>query len=1785
MSAARKLPIAFAILAAAFAAPLRAQDAETLDWGRRYATRIVETRETGFRLELANGNEGRLRSRQARIGRMGYIAAPKGAIVRWTIAEAEWRIWNDGIPSKKTYTLADFDPQADLPPQMRAGSARFVDLFRGVGMYACDFTVGAYPGGSTTGRSFAVIERATYDIAWEGAIADGATTPEALAERDPFLLDFGGETVLNPEQLAAAWRADDAPARTAEWERWSRTLAEASKRGPVLMLKAVRPGIHAISPRDLSAAGIDPLKLDASLLAAYIDGEPVPLGVENLRSGPFVGDMAVWLDVPFSSAERTPFVPVWLMHGEESARLRHEAPQRVPGERDEAAKATTTVEILEPNVYDPANPFTERTGRWCTAVCRRGALVAIPFHLAKVAKDREARIVLSLGGHDRQASQIVEVSVNGTVVGPAEKFAGVGPQMRECVLPAGLLREGENTLHVRYPDERDSALSGSVSVSWAEVTVPLSIGDLPFGTPIRIESSADRLVVAGVEHPSKSRFATIYGVDRTDPSARRPLRAVYRGTSDDVQKFEVTVPVGPSGACEIVLAAPDNAARFPWILPYAHEELVAPKDGADYLIVADRRFVPSLAPLIRSRETRGMTVRVLPVDAIDAVFGHGRHGYRSIEEALRHAWSNWPGRRFSQVVMVGEASEYWWEHRRARPGVSENMVPIHGFAEPTTDIRGDDRYARVSGSGALPDFEIGRVSVPNVAQFEAFRTKLAGYESAPPAGPWLTRHLFFADDEAEFGAVGDKIARLELSEGGEAERHYLQNYPWEDYFRLGGRKRSTAMTDVIVDSMSRGALTATYLGHGGPNLWSGERIFHYRDIPSIHSRGRFPIMTAASCNTAWIDYPDGIVTQSIGEQFLAAPDAGCIALFAPVSGTNSQEHDILLRPFFEGLVGRRFDTVGRAALFAKLEYMLERNQGYVPEQFVLLGDPATLVPRPTERMALTISPSAVFASEPATVAVSGSVADMAWGLAEGRLMNLQGDDVVPPVRAEVADGKFALSFAVPPALEEGRHRLVVHAWNEGEGRHERKEYALRVVGPDTTLEWTADPPPSVATAPGTPVALRLAATLAPGYDLENVRLSIRNVTADTELTSGTVRIGAGKLSAWDFKIPTPDGVTVLEATTRFEDAAKGVDPIATSRIVLFGRRPDGPPVAVSDRLAKVKRLASPDRVEFTIPVYNVGTEPVRIASGELRAGDAPIGAGSAAGELKPGESTDIVLATVDFLPSGRRRFDFVVKGSDATLATEIAQTFPLELEIPPGADLAILGGSVATERRDYQKGETVFVRAVAQNLSDQVVEGASADLYVDVPWDSAALAKFGPGEIARFAIPGKFLPGEKRDLRLRWDPPGSAPESARLYVVVNADRKVHETVWSNNVGDTDVSFRRLPNLAIEKGAARVSSEHIGRNDVVSLTIPIVNDSPYDFAHPHIAEIEALGGGEEPQVVYREHLAGLDAGERAVLQASWKADGRRDRLAVSINAEREFGESDASDNVVSFDLEYVAGWRSLVAADGSWTFDGLFPECRLQSVYVGADSSLALAPKPAGSTTLSFDNKHLVEGEPLPEGRPVANDNRMSIVEGGLIWSAEETPEPVAFRIPLPADDRTTLYDIQFSHSATTSVENRPANVYAWSLEGVDGEIDYPKRSTQAPYIGRVETVDDFLDVRIVPTQPASNSIYAIFASPVSGTVVSPWIEIERLAECVLDAKADVPEGARILFEMRTGAGTRMDPQFGDWREVAVGDRIAAQPDARLLQWRATLVGAATASPALHSLSLRFGDAVRAGGGS
>ncbi|MFB3827368.1 MAG: hypothetical protein ACE15B_11395 [Bryobacteraceae bacterium] len=100
-------------------------------------------------------------------------------------------------------------------------------------------------------------------------------------------------------------------------------------------------------------------------------------------------------------------------------------------------------------------------------------------------------------------------------------------------------------------------------------------------------------------------------------------------------------------------------------------------------------------------------------------------------------------------------------------------------------------------------------------------------------------------------------------------------------------------------------------------------------------------------------------------------------------------------------------------------------------------------------------------------------------------------------------------------------------------------------------------------------------------------------------------------------------------------------------------------------------------------------------------------------------------------------------------------------------------------------------------------------------------------------------------------------------------------------------------------------------------------------------------------------------------------------------------------------------------------------------------------------------------------------------------------------------------------------------------------------------------------------------IYRLGDAGAAGTYESPVYDAGAVARWgALTWRGDVPSGAAIRFHTRSGNSARPDKSWSEWSEAVAssGARIAS-PNARYIQWRAELSGAA--SPALDSVTVAY----------
>lgn len=698
--------------------------------------------------------------------------------------------------------------------------------------------------------------------------------------------------------------------------------------------------------------------------------------------------------------------------------------------------------------------------------------------------------------------------------------------------------------------------------------------------------------------------------------------------------------------------------------------------------------------------------------------------------------------------------------------------------------------------------------------------------------------------------------------------------------------------------------------------------------------------------------------------------------------------------------------------------------------------------------------------------------------------------------------------------------------------------------------------------------------------MEDLVLRLRDAAQEQTLRESQVSLSPGEERIVQFAFPAPAGINRLEAEVTYREHPSGHEPLARAHVEFIASDASLPYVAISPHLVRVERTASPEQTSFAIPIFGVRGSELQEVEATLFLLDSPegtpVGTPVTNFGIPAGGNAQARFTAASLFPERTMPFRLVVRGFAPASGERFEQRLETTIAIPGGNDVIVVPGSTRTERDSYVRGQTVYVRATVRNAGREPVEKLRTTLYVDFPWDPNSQATANVDE-SSVVFDRPLMPGEQRDVRLRWDPDARSNMSVRLYVVTNSDRRTPEATYLNNVGDVPVSLLRLPNLSLDSKLLAANPRHVRPGEVVALTVPYYNRSPFDFAHPFVLHVEARGPGLEPDLVYRGSFERLAAGEEGLVQLAWRADGVRDHIHISLNDDRDFGEQEIDDNIAVVPLRHVVNERFLRRGGGDWELASTFGWGRISSLVVMPDGALALRDFPQEEVVLKFHNAYVV-GAPLPEGfLHLEADNLMSIHEGGLHWTVQETPREARFRLPLPKDDGTTLYDIYFNQiSPSAALTAVPVNRFNYMIEDDEDWRPMERHASARAYVGRYDSRDDYLDIAFAPRSiPSNNSIYSITAVPIAGTFESALYEVDGLRACRFLAEFEAPGSSRVEFALRLGGGTADEPEFSQWYPIRPGDRIAADMETRFVQVRARLLGDGTGLPVLRNVRFSF----------
>jgi len=355
--------------------------------------------------------------------------------------------------------------------------------------------------------------------------------------------------------------------------------------------------------------------------------------------------------------------------------------------------------------------------------------------------------------------------------------------------------------------------------------------------------------------------------------------------------------------------------------------------GADYVIISQAEFIPSLTPLVAMHKSNGLGVVVEDVQAIYDAYSGGRSLPTAIRDYLADAYFNWNSTPL-YVLLVGDGTH---DPKNYRDTSSATYIPP--FLEDVDPWAGetaaDNRYVTLDGGDALPDMLIGRLPANNIAELETMVSKIVEYAEKPSPEPWQHQAVFVADNRdfggGNFPLMSDTLINKLPANSLAAQRLYFSsNYT------------PVAFQNLVNQVWDDGNGLIMFTGHSSIHQWAHEILFHLDDVPGLENKARLPVVLEMTCFTGSFQIHD---LTTLDEELLRKPGGGAVAVWGATGLGIATGHHWLAEGFMETIYQDGTSEIGKAILAGKLNLASIGSNPDLIDTFTLLGDPATKLER------------------------------------------------------------------------------------------------------------------------------------------------------------------------------------------------------------------------------------------------------------------------------------------------------------------------------------------------------------------------------------------------------------------------------------------------------------------------------------------------------------------------------------------------------------------------------------------------------------------------------------------------------------------------------------------------------------------------------------------------------------------------------------------------------------------------------------------------------------------------
>ncbi|TRX35475.1 type IX secretion system sortase PorU [Flavobacterium sp. ZT3R18] len=361
------------------------------------------------------------------------------------------------------------------------------------------------------------------------------------------------------------------------------------------------------------------------------------------------------------------------------------------------------------------------------------------------------------------------------------------------------------------------------------------------------------------------------------------------------------------------------------------------------------------------RVNSNLNVKVLTLESIYQEFSSGKQDIAAIRNCLKYIYGNASStdKRIQYVNLFGDAS-YDYKNRTVN---NSNVVPIYESLISNTmgeaSFASDDFYGLMDDSegnvvsffGGI-DIAVGRMLVSNTIQADEMVNKVIEYHDKKSYGNWRNNYVSLADDSDKPSDVSLQSRQNTMADEIKLQKPFLNvskilldSYTQEA--SAGGERYPKAKANFY-NEFEKGALVFNYLGHGGEDGLSSERIWDKSDSQNVSNQYRYPLFITITCDFSRFDNPS---RPTAGEYIYWNPKGGAISLVTTIRSIgqfSAENFNDLFTKYLLSYGSSQYVSIAEALRVSK-----NSNPNSATNVVLYLGDPALLLAIPKPKVVLS----------------------------------------------------------------------------------------------------------------------------------------------------------------------------------------------------------------------------------------------------------------------------------------------------------------------------------------------------------------------------------------------------------------------------------------------------------------------------------------------------------------------------------------------------------------------------------------------------------------------------------------------------------------------------------------------------------------------------------------------------------------------------------------------------------------------------------------------------------------